>query len=221
MDIRGTPQPNIPTPEISPPPNDYVAIRSLLAQLETVSLDFSVDPGKEIEPFIPPALLEWQGMCSSSFALELTGHPPLEAGPSSSSQQQHQQSLADFLSAHGYDHGSNSFIAPLDIRSFYSSIKVLLYENLEIVGSGTYSDVYRAHHKVSVHASLHQRVSDITRITLVLTISSMHALQPLKFPIIPSPSRTPLSLTAPLPLLPFPITAGRQHGNTQETTDKW
>jgi ribosomal RNA-processing protein 9 len=35
----------------------------------------------------------------------------------------------------------------------------------------------------------------------------MHTLQPPKLPIIPSPSRTPLSLTAPLPLLPFPITA--------------
>jgi len=152
MDIRDTPQSIIPTPEISPPPNDYVAIRSLLAQLEIISLDFSVDPGKEIEPFIPPALLEWQGMRSSSSALEPIGPPPLEAGPSSSSQHQHQhqQSLADFLSAQGYDHGSNSFIAPLDIRIFNSRIKALMYDNLEIVGCGTYSDVYiyRAHHKL-------------------------------------------------------------------------
>lgn len=149
MDTRGTHQPIIPTPEISPPPppNDYVAIRSLLAQLEIVSLDFSVDPGKEIEPFIPPALHEWQGMRSSTSPVEPTvPPPPLEAGPSSS--HQHQQSLADFLSAHGYDHGSNSFIAPLDIRIFNSRIKALLYDNLEIVGSGTYSDVYRAHHKL-------------------------------------------------------------------------
>lgn len=104
----------------------FAALYSLLARIETCTLDFARDTNSDIQPYIKAAVDESLKYSKSS----------------------DKKSLEDFMTLHGWNRKAESLSLPVDARTFASRLKAYFYDNLVLVGSGTYSYVYRAQNKL-------------------------------------------------------------------------
>lgn len=106
-------------------------LQSILDAAEGLAFDFGTDAGSALSPLISAALVEQQ---AQGIKEEDEGNAAME--------------FQQLLVSSGWDASRQSFRRRLDPRAFASNLKAVMLSDLQLVGKGAYSFVYKAKNRL-------------------------------------------------------------------------